>query len=309
MSHIAGAELGRMQGSCVGYGIASDLPFVTVRDGGGTPLYVDERRGLGQLGTLVLEWLPRPGNPFHGRLYQEDGVYAFWSSDAGWFRIDPEEPSVSVSPTSDPFRRELRLFGVPVALCAFAAGDITIHASAIEVDGQAILFAGPTRYGKTTLAAAFARAGHRLLTEDSTRCRVSSVPAVYPGPAALRLRTDVATSITIPGTTIGGTYDDRIALVVDREQRGQGTPVPLRMIVVPRLGPDAPSLAPISVPDAVRDLMALTFRPPFAESRATAFARVAEVASRVEMLDLTRQMTMESLDDIVALVERRLSGS
>lgn len=297
------------RGTCVGYGIVSDLTFLTIRAGEGAPLVIDERPGLRQMGSLVMEWLPRPGNPFHGSLYRRGAEYAFWAADAGWFRIDPTRPAISVSPTDDKFRRELRLFGVPVALCAFHAGDITIHASAVEIDGQAVLFAGPSRFGKTTLAAAFTRAGHRLLTEDSTRCAVDGAPVVYPGPAALRLRTDVAASMTIPGMTTGATYDDRTALVADRGQRGDGRPIPLRMILVPRVGADAPTLTRTSAANAVRDLMALTFRPPFAESRANAFARVTDLASRVAMFDLTRPMTMESLGAVVTLIERRISAS
>ncbi len=41
-----------------------------------------------------------------------------------------------------------------------------LHAAAIEVSGQAIVLCGPSGAGKTTLTLAFARRGHRFLTEE-----------------------------------------------------------------------------------------------------------------------------------------------
>lgn len=297
------------RGSCAGYSIVSDLTFATLRDGPGTPLYVNERPDLGPVGEMLAEWRPRPGNPFHGKLFGDDRYHAFWTSDAGWFGVNAAVPSIWVSPTTDPLRRELRLFGIPTSLCAFEAGDITVHAAAVEVDGQGILFAGPSRYGKTTLAAAFARAGHRLLSEDSTRCRNGESPAVYPGPAALRLRDDVAASMTIPGTSIGAAYDDRVSLIVDKRHRGPGSPVPLRMIVIPRDSASHGDMVLQSVPKvrALRDLYALTFRPPRSDSRAAVFERVTDLVRRVDTIELHRPMTFGSLGAVVSLLEREIA--
>jgi hypothetical protein len=184
----------------MGYEVRSTLPFQTLRAGGGTPLYVEERTDLAGDGELIQTWMARPGNPFHGRLLKDGSQFAFWASDAGWFVIDPALPSITITAGTNSLHRELRLFGVPTAICAFDRGDISIHASAVEVLGHGVLLAGPSRYGKTTLAAAFAQAGHRLLTEDSTRCSTDGGPAILPGPAAIRLRPDVASWLTIPGT-------------------------------------------------------------------------------------------------------------
>ena len=63
---------------------------------------------------------------------------------------------------------------------------------------QLILFGAPSMHGKTTTAAAFAAAGHRLLAEDTVRCRIAPA-ALYPGPSVVRLREDVAAQIAIPG--------------------------------------------------------------------------------------------------------------
>ena len=46
-------------------------------------------------------------------------------------------------------------------------GMVCLHASAVVVDGRAIAFMGPPGAGKSTLAAAFARSGFRVLSDDT----------------------------------------------------------------------------------------------------------------------------------------------
>jgi hypothetical protein len=295
------------KGSCVGYEVRSTLEFRTLRAGGGTPLYVDEGAHPPPAGDVVATWKPRPGNPFHGRLIKNQGRYAFWASDAGWYVIDPAVPSIKVTHGPDPVRREVRLFGVPAAVCAFEHGDISIHASAVEVFGQGVLLAGPSMYGKTTLAAAFAQAGHRLLSEDTTRCRTTRPPAIFPGPAILRLRSDVAERLHIPGASALAPQQGRVPLIIDESSRGGGGGVPLRAILLLRPSFQPATLERVAAAEAVRDVFALTFRVPTDASRAACFARVTDLTAQVQNLRLHRPMTIEALHEVVMLVERHLA--
>lgn len=272
------------------------------------PLYVDEQADLAPRGEVVAIWEPRQGNPFHGRLLKDGDRYAFWASDAGWYVIDASVPSISVTKGVDPLRRELRLFGVPAAVCAFEHGDTSIHASAVEIFGQGVLLAGPSRYGKTTLAAAFAKAGHRLLSEDTTRCTTAEKPSIFPGPAALRLRVDVAQSLRMPGATAAAPEGDRVRLIFDESLRGYGGAVPLRAMffLSQSSGPARLELVPAA--EAVRDIFALTFSLPSDASRAASFTRITDLAARVQTLRLHRPMTIESLNEVVALVERLVAA-
>lgn len=70
-------------------------------------------------------------------------------------------------------------------------GVFVIHASAVEVDGAAILFTGTSGVGKSTLAASFDRSGIALLCDDAvivecTDGRATALP-LYP---SLRLHPD-----------------------------------------------------------------------------------------------------------------------
>jgi hypothetical protein len=60
---------------------------------------------------------------------------------------------------------------------------------------------------------------------------------------------------------------------------------------------------------AVRDLLALTFHLPTAVSRAACFARVADLAALVPTFNLHRQLRIESLAEVVTLVERHLTAA
>lgn len=65
----------------------------------------------------------------------------------------------------------------PLALSC--QGLLVLHAGAVEVDGRAILFAGASGVGKSTLVQAFVRSGYRFLTDDcATFSSDGSLPAV-----------------------------------------------------------------------------------------------------------------------------------
>lgn len=58
------------------------------------------------------------------------------------------------------------LFGSVLGACLQQRGRLTVHASAIETDAGAVLFAGPRGVGKSTLLAALLDRGYRMLADD-----------------------------------------------------------------------------------------------------------------------------------------------
>ena len=53
-----------------------------------------------------------------------------------------------------------------------------LHASAVHVNGKAVLFCGPSGAGKSTLAAALAQRGYPLVTDDL--CAITLAPGAPP---------------------------------------------------------------------------------------------------------------------------------
>lgn len=86
-------------------------------------------------------------------------------------------------------------------LIANHLGGISLHASAVCIDGRAIAFLGLSRMGKTTLAAAFARQGYPFLTEDVLKLAVREGGyIVQPSRPVLRLFGDSASELLGPSS-------------------------------------------------------------------------------------------------------------
>jgi hypothetical protein len=292
------------QGACHGFELQSNLTFQTLRAGGGLPLRVQEESDLDEPeGDLIAEWHPRHNNPFNGRLLADGDRYAFWASDAGWYRIDPIARSIVV-PTGATLRRELRMLGVPTSLCVLESGGLSIHSAAVEIDGRAVLLAGPGHHGKTTLSAGFARAGYRLLSEDTTGCDPGSPPRVFPGPAVLRLRRDVADHFGDSSMVRVATEDtgDRAYFLLSEKARGSGDPLPLAAIVLLKPAGDGPRLRTVPPARAIADLWAVTTHLPTDESRADCFAKLSTLVTQTEVVQLERPLTLDGLAGVVALV-------
>lgn len=294
----------RRRGVCHGFRIESDIEFETLRDGDGDRLTVGESTVDEGGGELVAEWRPRPENPFHGRLLADGSRFSFWASDAGWYSIDAASRVIDVPASSQGLRRELRMLGIPAALCMAHAGDLSIHAAAVDIGGRALLLAGPAHHGKTTLSAAFARAGYRLLSEDTTRCHAGASPFVFPGPAVLRLRPDVARRLEIPTAQPAEPEPaaDRLHLLLDPSVRGSGESLPLAAIVLLKISDGEVRLRSVRAVQAVRDLWALTFQLPTDESRTFCFDRLTELATNTSVVEVERPLTVESLGAVVQLL-------
>ena len=76
------------------------------------------------------------------------------------------------------------LLGPVMGFVLLLRGTHALHASAIDVGGQAIAIVGPAGAGKSTTAAAFAKLGYRVLAEDAVTldrtCGELMVQPAYP---------------------------------------------------------------------------------------------------------------------------------
>jgi hypothetical protein len=285
-------------GTCFGYRVRSRLPFLALRSGGGAPLEVtDDASGPRELPEVpLLHWFDEAGNVI-AEVYPRNGEFDVRIDELGWFRVDPSGPSVAVPPEAEDLRREARLWGIPAVLCFLERGDLPLHAAAVDVDGSALLLAAPGRFGKTTLAGAFLREGHRVLSEDVSCC--SDGPSVFPGPAMLRIRRDMYQRLEFPRTQVVGEDPERIYLTLDEPARGDGSPVPIRGVVFLRRADVSTAIERIPPESAVPDLWALSLNLPTDKSRARCFQGVTRLAAEVPVWNLHRQLAVDRLGETV----------
>jgi hypothetical protein len=258
----------------------------------------------------LFTWTLRdPAATVNARLYGREGIFRFWASDAGWYRIDPGTFTIEMSDHPDDIRREQRLWGIPTMVCARHRGDLVLHAAAVEIKGGAVLLAAPGRFGKTTLALALHRCGHRLLTEDTACCTSNAVPSLYPGPTSIRLRPDMFDGVAPQGTTITAVRDDRIHLALDSQRAGNGRPVPIRALVFLRESNDRVFLERVKSGEALPDLWTLSLRFRGVDEHRRAFGQLGHFGAVVPIWNLHRPLRWDTLDEVVARLVETVTGA
>ncbi len=289
------------QGACYGFAVRSKLPFAYLREGPGDPLEVvtPGPEGPGPGDRPLLEWRATPELPLEAELHSDGRGFRLRIGGAGWFSVEPREGRIA-APADGGLRTEERLWGIPALLCFRERGDLPLHAAAVEADGGAVLIAAPRTFGKTTLAAAFHRAGHRVLSEDTSCVRPGTPTEVVPGPAMLRIRPGAAAPPELPRARRLGADEDRVHFAL--EEPGDCEPVPLRAVVFLDEGVETTALEPVDPPEAIRDLWALSFRLPTEEDVSRSFAGVADLGAAVPAFRLRRRLDLAELGDHVDLV-------
>ena len=293
-----------------GFALHSSVELRFFRHGGGKEtleiVEAHEPEGTPR-GELLGEWpLQGASYPAHARLFVVPGGYEYFTSDSGLYRIDVNGGRIEVPRTNDPILREQRLHGTPMVLSFLSRGDISLHAAAVEVGSGAVVLAAPSKYGKTTLALAFHRAGFRVLSEDMICCRPTTREA-FPGPALLRLRPDVFQQNLPDGLFIVAQRPDRFFVGFEPDRAGSGAPVPILAIVFLREG-DSIRSEPADSVTAVKDLWSLSFRIPSDEGRAEAFRHITKLAGGIPAWNVTRPLTMEALEGTVDIVQRLITA-
>lgn len=117
--------------------------------------------------NMFHEWTSADGSPWL-RFYRRDTDYLLRFAELADFQVSLDGRSVRCWPApsvSDETIRHLH-FNQVLPLALSRQGRLVFHASAVEIDEQAIAFVGTSGSGKSTLAASFATNGFRFLTDD-----------------------------------------------------------------------------------------------------------------------------------------------
>jgi hypothetical protein len=189
--------------------------------------------------------------------------------------------------------RALRLRGIPC-----------LHATALDAGGRAVALLGPSRAGKSTLAAALVRAGCRLLGDDMAALSPADGGfLVHPGQSRLRLWADAAACLS-PGAAPARVWPGigELEKFVLPLGSADARPLPLAAVYVlqprdPRL--DAPVTADMDPPRRLVALAANVYGgiDPGPALRAREMALLARVAAAVPVRALTLPDRLDSVED------------
>jgi hypothetical protein len=289
--------------SLYGFTVRTGVPLRFLRPGPGiAPIDVVAVRGAERpVSAPLIEWeLGGNAYPVKASLHEIPGGYEYWTADAGRFTIDLANRRIEMPAEGDAVRLEQRLNGMPMVLSFIARGDLSIHAAAVEVNGGALILAAPSKSGKTTLAFAFHRHGHRLLSEDLVCCRAGSAE-IYPGPALARMRPDVYSGVPPAGMHEAAARPDRIFLALDDDRRGTSAPLPVRGIFFLR-EEDELRCEQVPKPQAIPDVWPLAFRIPKAVERATCFRQITQLVGNVPVWNAFRPLRLDALEATVEML-------
>jgi len=196
-------------------------------------------------------------------------------------------------------------------------GALCLHGSAVLLDGRCVVFAGPAGAGKSTLAAAMATKGKRVLVEDVCRLeRDGDAFRVQPGYPRIRLWPDAAGLIAVPAAALPPltpNWDKRFLPLDDAAHRFHDQAEPLAAIFI--LRPRRALAEPAQVQElggehALAELAANTYGSRLLDraQRSAEFAALGELARAVPVSALTLNEDGGRLLDACEWIGRHAPG-
>jgi hypothetical protein len=226
-----------------------------------------------------------------------------------------EGHEIIVDPSPEVDERVLRLIVLGPALAALLRqrGHLLLHASAVEIAGEAVLFLGSAGWGKSTTAAALHARGHSLIADDLTALRVEqSRPIVLPGFPQLKLWPEAVASL--------GGNPEKLAKwnpyfekrIHPAEHKFSSAPLPVKRIYVLDEG-DAMEILPLQPQEAFVELVRHSYGSDYGLQTATDiesashFLECASIVKKVPARSLRREKSLFQLSKLAQLIEKDLA--
>lgn len=236
-----------------------------------------------------------------------EGVGAFLVRNGRDILVDP------LSKVEDHIVR-LPLLGTVLSAAIQQRGFLTLHASAVAIDGGAIAFLGHRGAGKSTMAATLYGRGHTLLADDSVVMDMSNAecPMVVPGFPQLKLFPEAAVA------SLGDDPETLPRLIPGFEKRSRHTierfspyPLPLTRVYVLERG-EPIEIAPMRPQDTIVQIISHSYVARIFKNSlkgtlaASHLLQCANLANKVPFYKLKRNFSLSCLPEVAHLVEQEM---
>jgi hypothetical protein len=241
-------------------------------------------------------------------------VRFFWP-EVGAFEVrDGRAITIDPIPGVDERLIHLPLLGSVLGILLHQRGYLVLHASAVAIDGQVVIFLGTKGQGKSTTAASLYGQGHALLSDDVVAVDVQRPedPMIVPGFPQLKLFAEAA------AWTLGDDPErlPKLATIIEKRARSAADgfptgPLPLAAIFALEDG-DTVSVTRLSPQDAICELVGSSIPARFGQELLAGadgvqhFERCVSLLRSVPVYRLRRPHELSALSTVAEVVQQQL---
>ena len=265
-----------------------------------------------------IESPPLPNGKYSSIVTREGEGFLCYIKSIGGVKVC-NDSKIIVSPEDGAEEKGFRFLvsGVAIGFLLHLRGLLTLHASAVAIQGRAVAFVGRTGMGKSTTAAALHSRGHSVVTDDLLVLDTAgeSVQA-YPGFPHLKLTPEsIIKSVNKDPNHVPKIDPEGPKHSFAAEENFADKPLPLQCIYVldykedesPALHSSAPLSKALTGKDACIELVRNSYVARLLPEEAISpnhLKRSAEIAQRVPVRRLYRERSLSNLSTLAAFIEQ-----
>lgn len=239
-------------------------------------------------------------------LLRVDGVARYYVQEGRRITIQPESAAEEESIL-------IFLMGSAFGALLHQRNTLVLHAGAITVNGQSVIFAGHSGSGKSTLAAGFHQRGYPFLADDV--CAIAVVdgkPAVIPGFPRLKLWADVLKKLNTDKNQLQSIrWTQGLEKFFLPVEPSHDQPVPLMSVfILGSSNTDSIDIKTLQGADKIDPLIKNTYRMRFLNGlggKKDHFRQCAAVAAKTSVHQIIRPKTGFLLNELMDMLEERFS--
>jgi hypothetical protein len=223
------------------------------------------------------------------------------------------EIAVEPAPGTDAQDIAIFLVGTVFGILLHQREQIVLHASAVRVNGKAVLFCGASGAGKSTLGAALGQAGFPLVTDDVCAITLTDagVPMVHPDGRQLKLWAQAIEKLGL-GESQGKPVRNRLEKFYVEPDTVFSETLPLGAVYALREArvPHAPGIERPNIVDAALILRRNAYRPLLVsrmDQKARYFHAATAIANKAGIFHLTRKLDFAAMPDVTGWLRRHWS--
>lgn len=214
---------------------------------------------------------------------------------------------VTIIPDGQPSELLIRfyLIGTIMGIVLYQRHCLVLHASAVNINGGAVVFLGVSGEGKSSIAATFVTYGHRLITDDVAPIDLTKeATTICPGFPQVKVGVEIAEALGYEYDRLHAVHTFKNKRALQPRQDFTLEPVPIKRIYVLTTS-DKFEISPIRASEAVTEL-ARHSRPTtlYHSGDAAHFFQCANLVKQQPVYRLHRPKNIDLLPELVKLVEQ-----